>query len=95
MPALQEPWGVVYLEALACRVPILGLNRFAFPEISRNGAFGFICPDATPEKVAETLLDATSDPARLARMGAEGHDYVTTTFSWDRVASNIRATMFD
>ena len=27
MPALNEPWGLVYLEALACRTPLLGLNR--------------------------------------------------------------------
>ncbi len=89
MPALQEPWGVVYLEALACKTPILGLDRFAFPEISQGGRYGFICPAATPEAVAETLLEAMSDPDRLRRMGEEGQRHVLDTFSWEKVARGI------
>jgi glycosyltransferase involved in cell wall biosynthesis len=37
MPAINEPWGLVYLEALACKMPIVGLNRNSFPEISGGG----------------------------------------------------------
>lgn len=89
MPALQEPWGVVFLEALACKTPILGLDRFAFPEISQHGQYGFACPEATPESIAATLLDAMSDPARLAAMGQAGQAYVLETFSWEKVAGRI------
>lgn len=89
MPALQEPWGVVYLEALACKTPILGLDRYGFPEIAQSGKYGFLCPEATPESVAETLLAAMADPARLAAMGEAGQAYVTQTFSWEKVAKAI------
>src|SRR6185436_4212960 len=27
MPAQNEPWGLVFLEALSCKTPVLGLNR--------------------------------------------------------------------
>lgn len=94
MPALQEPWGLVYLEALACRTPVLGLDRLAFPEISGDGAFGFICPAATPESVAATLLDAMSSPARLAEMGARGQRHVRENFSWPRTAAKLVDVMF-
>lgn len=52
MPALNEPWGLVYLEALACKVPILGLNRNSLPEITDNGQYKFLVEEPTPDKIA-------------------------------------------
>jgi glycosyltransferase involved in cell wall biosynthesis len=37
MPAYSEPWGMVYLEALISKTPILGLRRTALPEFTGNG----------------------------------------------------------
>ena len=42
MPAIREPNGITYLEALANKTPIIGLNRFAFPEFCGYGEYGFI-----------------------------------------------------
>jgi len=89
MPALMEPWGLVYLEALACRTPILGLNRMAFPELSGHGRFGFAVNDATPQAVAAGLVEAMSDPARLDRMGREGQAFVAERFSWEMVGRRV------
>jgi glycosyltransferase involved in cell wall biosynthesis len=49
LPALNEPWGMVYLEAMACRTPVLGLKRGSLPELTRDGKLGFLLdrPDAT------------------------------------------------
>lgn len=89
MPALNEPWGLVYLEALACRTPILGLARNALPEMTGSGRYGFLVDDATPEAVASALLGAVSDPVRLRRMGVEGQAHCLKTYSWDAVAERI------
>jgi glycosyltransferase involved in cell wall biosynthesis len=89
MPALFEPWGLVYLEALASRTPILGLRRNALPEITGGGRYGFLIDEATPEALARGLLEAVSDPERLAHMAAEGQRYCLERYSWQRVADTI------
>jgi len=89
MPALDEPWGLVYLEALACKTPILGLNRKSFPEISRYGKYGFIVDSPTPDCVANTIVQALSDVNKLRDMGSEGQKYCLKTFSWASVATKI------
>lgn len=89
MPALHEPWGLVYLEALSCGTPILGLNRNALPELTGNGAFGFLVDEATPAAVAEALLAVLSDPARLTAMGTRAREHVATTYGWDKTAQRI------
>ncbi len=94
MPALSEPWGLVYAEALATKTPILGLNRAALPELTNNGEYGFLVEDATPEAVAAALLDAISDPASLQKMGESGQKYCLENFTWERTANLIAGAVF-
>jgi glycosyltransferase involved in cell wall biosynthesis len=95
MPALNEPWGLVYLEALATRTPILGLRRHAFPEISGNGRFGIIVEEANADAVGEALIAALADPARLERLGGDGQEHCLATYSWDHVAALIAPIVID
>jgi glycosyltransferase involved in cell wall biosynthesis len=89
MPARDEPWGLVYLEALSCKTPVIGLNRNALPEITQNGRFGFLIEEATPEAFAANLLKACEDPQRLRQMGLEGQQYCIQNFTWERTVEKI------
>lgn len=93
MPALHEPWGLVYLEALSCQVPVIGLRRNALPEITQEGRFGFLCDEPDPRLLAASMLDALSDPARLQRMGREGRSHATSYFTWEKTVERILAVM--
>jgi glycosyltransferase involved in cell wall biosynthesis len=90
MPAYNEPWGLVLLEALACRTPLLGLARNSFPELTQNGRFGFLVGEPEPRLIAEAILRAFADPKNLERMGSEGQKYCLDKFSWPRTAGLIR-----
>jgi glycosyltransferase involved in cell wall biosynthesis len=89
MPALVEPWGLVYLEALASKTPILGLRRLSLPELTDSGRFGFLVDEATPEAVAEVLLEAMSDPQRLQQMGEQGQAWSLKKYSWEIAGARI------
>jgi glycosyltransferase involved in cell wall biosynthesis len=90
-PMLNDPWGQVYLEALASRTPVVGLRRNGLPEIIQGGRHGFLVDDADPRELAAAILDALSDPDRLARMGQSGQRHVLATYDWERVAAQIAA----
>jgi glycosyltransferase involved in cell wall biosynthesis len=92
-PAQNEPWGLVYLEALVCRTPVLGLNRNALPEITQGGKFGFLVDAASPQAVADKILDACADPGRLEAMGRAGQAHCLSEFSWERTAARISAVV--
>lgn len=88
-PMLNDPWGQVYLEALASRTPVIGLRRNGLPEITQNGRFGFLVDTAAPNALAETIIEAASRPERLAEMGTAGQQYVLRNFSWDIVGQRM------
>lgn len=94
-PAEREPWGLIYLESLMCETPVLGLNRSAMSELTDGGRLGFLVEEATAQAVGRAILDAMSDPERLARMGRAGREFVETTFTWDRVATTMLSRMED
>ncbi len=88
-PMLNDPWGQVYLEALASRTPVLGLARNGLPEILADGRHGFLVEEAEPEPLAEAIIEALRDPDRLSRLAVGGQQHVLTNYTWDRVAQRI------
>ena len=93
MPALCEPNGIVYPEALASNTPILGLDRLAFPEFAGGGKYGFIVKEPEAGQCARAILDAFSDSKRLQRMGEAGQKFAVENYSWERTAKTIAAAI--
>lgn len=48
-----EPFGLVFIEALACGTPVLAYNRGSVPEIIEHGKTGFICENI--DEMAEAV----------------------------------------
>ena len=89
MPAINEPWGLVYLEAMACKMPIVGLNRNSFPEISGFGEYGFSVMEGTPDQLADTISKAFESPSRLKEMGTAAQNYCLSNFTWESTVNKI------
>ena len=89
MPAVREPNGITYLEALASKTPVIGLDRFAYPEFSGYGKYGFIVSDYNSECLAETIFKALSKPDLLMQMGKEGQSFVRSKYDWDIVVAKM------
>lgn len=88
-PMLNDPWGQVYLEAMASRTPVMGLARNGLPELVDGGRHGFLVDRADPAALAAAILSAISDPVRLERMAMAAQRHVLGAYSWDRVAEQI------
>lgn len=88
-PAAFEPWGLIFLESLMAETPVLGLDRSAMRQLTDDGRLGFLVDAATPDAVGAAIVDAMSDPDRLARMGQEGRRFVEANFTWDRTVARI------
>lgn len=93
MPALNEPNGITYLEALANRAPILGLDRFSVPEFAGYGKHGFYTSTPSPEAVAKLIVEALQDKNRLKTMGEAGQKFVEENYTWNSVIAKMMEVM--
>ena len=89
LPATYEPWGLSYLEALACKTPIVGLNKNAFPEISAKGEFGYMLKSTDSKALADLMLSALSHPEGMEKRGTAGQEQCLARYDWDVVAQSI------
>jgi len=67
----NEPFGIVFAEALACGTPVISCPRGALPEIVRNGREGFLIE--TTEEGVEAVRRVGSVDRIACRDRAERH----------------------
>ena len=79
-----EPFGLVAAEAMIRGTPAVVSDQGAQPEIVQNGRTGWCVPAGDVGKLADALIDATSDKDRLARMGALAEADGKKRFDLDR-----------
>jgi glycosyltransferase involved in cell wall biosynthesis len=66
----DEPFGIVFAEALACGTPVISARRGAVPEIIRDGVEGFLVSSAEEGAVAVARLASISRRACRERVMA-------------------------
>ena len=69
MPSRSEAWGLTALRAMAFGVPVIASNVGGLPEAIEDGKSGWLVPPESPEALANAIIDAASDPARLCEFG--------------------------
>lgn len=89
MPAINEPWGMVFLEAMACRMPVLGLRRNSLPEMTLGGKFGFLVEKPDAYLVANALIEAVSNPVRLEVLGRAAQKHVLANYTWENAVDRM------
>ena len=89
MPSLFEPFGLVYLEAMINKTPIIGLNRGALPDITVGGKYGFIAEEPSPEAISDQIFKALSNVQALEIIAIEGQNYILENFTWEKVVDKF------
>ncbi|MFA5927015.1 MAG: glycosyltransferase family 4 protein [Patescibacteria group bacterium] len=75
----EEPFGLYFIEALACGTPVIAYKRGSTPEVIRNGETGYVC--TTPEEMLRKMYDVEGLERRTCR------DDVSMRFSTESMAS--------
>lgn len=98
-PSVYEPFGIINLEAMACRAPVVASATGGIKEVVVDGVTGYLVPfeqDPTTsfpthaEKFARDLAarlnEMLQDPEKCKRFGEAGRRRVEETFSWTAIA---------
>ncbi len=98
-PSVYEPFGIINLEAMACRAPVVASSTGGIKEVVVDGETGYLVPfkqdpvtsfPTNPEQFARDLAAKLTillnDPARCRTFGEAGRKRVEQTFSWTAIA---------
>ncbi|HEY4011603.1 MAG TPA: glycogen synthase [Acidobacteriaceae bacterium] len=99
-PSVYEPFGIINLEAMACRAPVVASATGGILEVVVDGDTGYLVPfaadDATgfptaPDQfsrdLATRITELLDDPEKAKRMGEAGRRRAEEKFSWTSIAA--------
>ena len=91
MPSVWEPFGIVFLEAMAAGIPCIGADAFAMPEII--GETGSVVPPNDVERLAREMHTYLADAALCAERGRAARERYHQHYGWERVGNRIVSAM--
>jgi len=86
MPSYEEPFGLVFLEAMAMKKPVLAVGNGGTPEVVEDGRSGLLSPAWDVPALTRNMLTLIRDPELRARMGEYGRSQVLNRFNAPRMA---------
>jgi glycosyltransferase involved in cell wall biosynthesis len=89
VPSHLEPLGLVSLEAMARRVPVVGTAVGGIPEVILDGETGLLVPPKSPPELAAALTRLLHDPDLCSRLGHAGRQRCEDVFGIDTHVRNI------
>ena len=84
LTSVFEGFGLVLIEAMAARRPVVATSVSAIPEVVADGETGLLARPRDPQSIAAALL-GLRDGAVRARMGAAGYRRVFEHFTLERM----------
>jgi glycosyltransferase involved in cell wall biosynthesis len=89
LPSFEEPFGLVFAEALAMKRPVLALANGGAPEVVDHGKSGLLSDPDDHEALANNLATLLRDQPLRARMGEYGRQQVEARFTAERMAGDV------
>ncbi len=91
-PSTDEPFGLVYLEAMSCGLPVIGTQSGgppSFINVVRGEPDGWLVPPDGEEELADAIVRAIDDPAGRLRRGENAARHVRESYSWNGLAGRV------
>lgn len=89
MPSRFEPFGIAFAEAFAFKLPCIGTDLCAMPEIIEDGRGGYVIPPDEPNVLAQRIIDILTNQKTSEEMGQFGFRKVNEQFNWDIVIEKM------
>lgn len=90
LPSLTEAFGIVLLEAMAAKVPVIGTRVGGIPEIIDHGINGLLVEPNNPQELAKAVIQILSEPELASQFQRAGLKTVEKFKAVDVMSCNYR-----
>jgi len=86
MPSRSDAYGIVYLEAWACKKPVIGIDNDCIREVIENKKDGLLVKFDDVEDLKNAIIDLLKNPKKREEMGENGFLKVSNFNKWNEIA---------
>jgi glycosyltransferase involved in cell wall biosynthesis len=84
-PSLYEPFGMVALEAMAARCPVVASEIGGLKEVVKHAETGVTVYPDSPQSLAWGIVQTLSDRERARRLAENAYRMVADLYNWERI----------
>jgi len=102
LPSREEPescdvegFGLVFLEANACGLPVVAGRSGGIPDAVEAGVTGLLVDPTDEAEIGDAIARLLVEPDHAHRMGRQGRSRVLREFQWPDVGDKIQAVVDD
>ncbi len=85
-PSIYEPFGIINLEAMACKAPVIASRVGGIKEVVIDGETGFLVPPDDPDELARKIRFTLDNKDLVTKFKENGRKRVEQHFSWESIA---------
>lgn len=85
-PSVYEPFGIINLEAMACKTPVVASATGGIKEVVVHEETGFLVEPGNPEELAKYINILLNNKDLAIKFGENGRKRVEEMFSWESIA---------
>ena len=89
-----EGLGIVYLEASACGLPVIGGTSGGAPDAVLEGETGFSVDGTSAAAIAEAAIRLLSNAEYAEKLGAQGREWIVKEWRWEIWAEKFQTLLF-
>jgi glycosyltransferase involved in cell wall biosynthesis len=86
-----EGLGVVYLEAMACGLPVIGTRVGGVPDVVEHEYNGLLVPEKDAQALARAILDLVADDSKRERLALNSLRLARQKYDWQHIAKRYAA----
>lgn len=96
VPSIQpESFGLVVIEAMDCKIPVVATNHGGPTEIIEHGKDGFLVGYNSPEEMVKYILILIENPKLRQEIGEKGKEKKRTLFSVETMITKIENVFYE
>ncbi len=88
-----EGLGIVYLEASATGLPVVGGDSGGAPDAVVEGETGYVVRGGDVDQTARRVTELLADPQLSAKLGAAGREWVEARWQWSTIRARFHALL--
>jgi len=84
-----EGLGVVLVEAMTYRLPVIASNVGGIPDVIIPDVSGVLVEEQSPQSIANAIIDFMRNPDTMKRIGEMGFTFISKEFTWNKVIGDM------
>jgi glycosyltransferase involved in cell wall biosynthesis len=95
LPSEYEAFGIVLLEAMACKKPCVATRVGGVPEVIEHEKTGILVDYGDPKALSDSICKLLGDEKTSMEMGDNGRKRVKEKFTWSKVVDELEKVYED